>query len=61
MNDTPWAHIDIAGVAWTQGATKSETLQSKRSNWFWCEIDFGLPTKDLSSDSKFQLLSNIEN
>ena len=32
--DTPWVHIDIAGVAWTQVATKEKNIQPKRSHGF---------------------------
>ena len=29
INKTPWAHIDIAGTAWTQGATKYRSYNPK--------------------------------
>ena len=47
INETPWIHIDIAGVAWTQVATKGETIQSKRCNRIWSQIDFRLPSTPL--------------
>ena len=34
IEDTPWAHIDIAGVAWTQGATKSKPYNPKGATGF---------------------------
>ena len=34
IEDTPWAHIDIAGVAWTQGATKEKSYNPKGATGF---------------------------
>ena len=34
INDTPWAHIDIAGVAWTQEATKEKPYNPKGATGF---------------------------
>ena len=34
IKDTPWAHIDIAGVAWTQGATKEKSYNPKGATGF---------------------------
>ncbi len=34
IEDTPWAHLDIAGVAWTQAATKSRSYKSKGATGF---------------------------
>ncbi len=34
IEDTPWAHIDIAGVAWTQIATKSKPYNPKGATGF---------------------------
>jgi len=34
IEDTPWAHIDIAGVAWTQGATKEKPYNTKGATGF---------------------------
>lgn len=34
VNDTPWAHLDIAGVAWTQSATKERSYKSKGATGF---------------------------
>jgi leucyl aminopeptidase len=34
IEETPWVHIDIAGVAWTQGATKSKPYNPKGATGF---------------------------
>jgi len=34
IEDTPWAHIDIAGVAWTQAATKEKSYNPKGATGF---------------------------
>ena len=34
INDTPWVHIDIAGVAWTQVATKEKPYNPKGATGF---------------------------
>ena len=34
INNTPWAHIDIAGVAWTQIATKEKPYNPKGATGF---------------------------
>ena len=34
IEKTPWAHIDIAGVAWTQGATKEKSYNPKGATGF---------------------------
>ena len=34
IGDTPWAHIDIAGVAWTQAATKEKSYNPKGATGF---------------------------
>ena len=34
IEDTPWTHIDIAGVAWTQGATKEKSYNPKGATGF---------------------------
>ena len=34
IKDTPWVHIDIAGVAWTQVATKSKPYNPKGATGF---------------------------
>lgn len=34
IKDTPWAHIDIAGVAWTQVATKEKPYNPKGATGF---------------------------
>ena len=34
IEKTPWTHIDIAGVAWTQGATKSKPYNPKGATGF---------------------------
>ena len=34
VENTPWAHIDIAGVAWTQGATKEKSYNPKGATGF---------------------------
>ncbi len=34
INDTPWTHIDIAGVAWTQVATKEKPYNPKGATGF---------------------------
>jgi leucyl aminopeptidase len=34
IEDTPWVHIDIAGVAWTQVATKDKHYNSKGATGF---------------------------
>ena len=34
IEDTPWAHIDIAGVAWTQIATKEKSYNPKGATGF---------------------------
>ncbi|MDH3276687.1 MAG: leucyl aminopeptidase [Nitrosopumilus sp.] len=34
IEKTPWVHIDIAGVAWTQGATKSKPYNPKGATGF---------------------------
>ncbi len=34
IEDTPWAHLDIAGVAWTQTSTKSRSYKSKGATGF---------------------------
>ncbi|RNJ76780.1 MAG: leucyl aminopeptidase [Nitrosopumilus sp. B06] len=34
MRDTPWAHIDIAGVAWTQASTKKKPYNPKGATGF---------------------------
>ncbi len=34
IEETPWTHIDIAGVAWTQGATKSKPYNPKGATGF---------------------------
>ena len=34
IKDTPWAHIDIAGVAWTQVATKDKPYNPKGATGF---------------------------
>ncbi len=34
VEKTPWAHIDIAGVAWTQGATKEKPYNPKGATGF---------------------------
>jgi leucyl aminopeptidase len=34
IEDTPWAHIDIAGVAWTQTATKEKSYNPKGATGF---------------------------
>ncbi len=34
IEDTPWVHIDIAGVAWTQTATKSKPYNPKGATGF---------------------------
>ncbi len=46
IKDTPWLHLDIAGVAWTQGAaTKEKPYNPKGANRFWSKIDFRLLQK----------------
>ena len=34
LNKTPWAHLDIAGMAFKIW----RILELRRSNWIWCEI-----------------------
>jgi len=34
IENTPWTHIDIAGVAWTQGATKEKSYNPKGATGF---------------------------
>ncbi|MCE2497424.1 MAG: leucyl aminopeptidase [Nitrosopumilaceae archaeon] len=34
IKDTPWVHLDIAGVAWTQASTKSRSYKSKGATGF---------------------------
>ncbi len=34
IEKTPWTHIDIAGVAWTQGATKEKSYNPKGATGF---------------------------
>ena len=34
IEDTPWVHVDIAGVAWTQGATKEKSYNPKGATGF---------------------------
>ena len=34
INNTPWAHIDIAGTAWTQDATKKKSYNPKGATGF---------------------------
>jgi leucyl aminopeptidase len=34
IKETPWIHIDIAGVAWTQAATKSKPYIPKGATGF---------------------------
>ena len=34
IEKTPWVHIDIAGVAWTQGATKEKSYNPKGATGF---------------------------
>jgi len=34
IKDTPWAHIDIAGVAWTQVGTKEKPYNPKGATGF---------------------------
>lgn len=34
VDDVPWAHIDIAGTAWTQDATKKKSYNSKGATGF---------------------------
>lgn len=34
IEDTPWVHLDIAGVAWTQTSTKSRSYKSKGATGF---------------------------
>lgn len=34
IENTPWAHIDIAGVAWTQGSTKEKSYNPKGATGF---------------------------
>ena len=34
VNDTPWIHFDIAGVAWTQAATKEKPYNPKGATGF---------------------------
>ena len=34
INDTPWVHFDIAGVAWKQPASKSRSYKSKGASGF---------------------------
>ena len=34
IEDTPWIHIDIAGVAWTQAATKEKSYNPKGATGF---------------------------
>ncbi|HIE46199.1 MAG TPA: aminopeptidase, partial [Nitrosopumilus sp.] len=34
IEDTPWMHIDIAGVAWTQTATKEKSYNPKGATGF---------------------------
>lgn len=34
IEDTPWVHLDIAGVAWTQASTKSRSYKSKGATGF---------------------------
>ena len=34
LKDTPWIHIDIAGVAWTQVATKEKPYNPKGATGF---------------------------
>ena len=34
INDTPWVHLDIAGVAWTQKATKEKPYNPKGATGF---------------------------
>ena len=34
LKETPWIHLDIAGVAWTQGATKSKPYNPKGATGF---------------------------
>lgn len=34
IEKTPWTHIDIAGVAWTQGATKEKSYNQKGATGF---------------------------
>jgi leucyl aminopeptidase len=34
INDTPWIHFDIAGVAWTQTATKEKSYNPKGATGF---------------------------
>lgn len=34
VDDIPWAHIDIAGTAWTQDATKKKSYNSKGATGF---------------------------
>jgi len=34
IEDTPWTHIDIAGVAWTQAATKEKSYNPKGATGF---------------------------
>ena len=45
IENTPWVHIDIAGVAWTQIATKEKAYNPKGSYRFWGATYFGLFTK----------------
>ena len=42
INNTPWAHIDIAGTAWTQDATKKKSYNPKGATGFGVRlvIDF---------------------
>ena len=34
IDDTPWVHIDIAGTAWTQDATKKKPYNPKGATGF---------------------------
>lgn len=34
IEDTPWVHVDIAGAAWTQGATKEKSYNPKGATGF---------------------------
>jgi leucyl aminopeptidase len=34
VDDVPWAHIDIAGTAWTQDATKKKSYNPKGATGF---------------------------
>lgn len=34
IEDTPWVHLDIAGVAWTQTSTRSRSYKSKGATGF---------------------------